>query len=71
VLYFHPWEFDPEGPRLPLRPMSRFRTYVGIGRSRARLEVLLGRHRFERAVDVARRLDSRRLELTEFDVAGD
>ena len=58
TLYFHPWEFDPDQPRLPLRRLSRFRTYVGIGRSRGRLTALLGRHEFARAVDVARRLDA-------------
>jgi polysaccharide deacetylase family protein (PEP-CTERM system associated) len=56
MLYFHPWEFDPEQRRLPLRGLSRFRTYVGMGRSRARLEALLGRHHFVRAIDVARPL---------------
>jgi len=71
TLYFHPWEFDPEGPRLPLRPLSRLRTYVGVGRSRARLEALLGRHRFERADAVARRLDAHRLDLPTFAVADD
>jgi len=55
VLYFHPWEFDPEQPKLPLVGLSRFRTYVGIGRSAARLGRLLARYRgcFRRAVDVA------------------
>jgi polysaccharide deacetylase family protein (PEP-CTERM system associated) len=53
VLYFHPWEFDPEQERLPLRPVSRFRTYVGIGRSRRRLATLLTRHCFGRATDAA------------------
>jgi hypothetical protein len=61
MLYFHPWEFDPDQPRLPLRRLSRFRTYVGLGRSRDRLAALLARHRFARAVDVARRLDPSRL----------
>ena len=56
TLYFHPWEFDPDQPRLPLRGPGRFRTYVGIGRARRRLVDLLTRHRFARAVDVARRL---------------
>ena len=39
MLYFHPWEFDPEQQRLPLSRLNRFRTYVGIHRSRARLEI--------------------------------
>lgn len=57
MLYFHPWEFDPDQPRLPLRGIGRFRTYVGTSRSRGRLEALMaGRHRFARADDVARRL---------------
>ena len=57
MLYFHPWEFDPEQERLPLTRLNRFRTYVGINRSRARLEALLQRYRFARAVDVAQQLE--------------
>jgi polysaccharide deacetylase family protein (PEP-CTERM system associated) len=57
VLYFHPWEFDPEQQRLPLKMLSKFRTYVGIARSRERLTTLLSRHRFCRARDVAEQLD--------------
>jgi hypothetical protein len=57
TLYFHPWEFDPEQARLPLRRLNRFRTYVGLGRSRARLASLLSRHQFTRAIDLARQLD--------------
>jgi polysaccharide deacetylase family protein (PEP-CTERM system associated) len=53
-LYFHPWEFDPEQERLPLGGLSRFRTYVGIRRSRGRLAALLARYAFSRAIDVAR-----------------
>lgn len=67
MLYFHPWEFDPDQPRLPLRPLSRFRTYVGIGRGRRRLSALLARRRFARAVDVARRLDCERLPIAEIE----
>jgi polysaccharide deacetylase family protein (PEP-CTERM system associated) len=53
MLYFHPWEFDPEQPRLPLRGLDRFRTYVGITRSRDRLKTLLQKFNFRRAMDVA------------------
>jgi polysaccharide deacetylase family protein (PEP-CTERM system associated) len=71
MLYFHPWEFDPGQPRLPLRrlSLSRFRTYVGIARSRERLGRLLARHRFTRAVDVARRLAEVRQTLPTFRAA--
>jgi polysaccharide deacetylase family protein (PEP-CTERM system associated) len=70
MLYFHPWEFDPDQARLPLGRLSRFRTYVGIGRSRRRLAALLARHRFARAVDVAKRLDPQRHLLPSFTVDG-
>ncbi len=58
MLYFHPWEFDPEQQRLPLRRLNRLRTYVGLSRSRARLIRLLDRHTFRRAGDVAAELNS-------------
>lgn len=69
MLYFHPWEFDPGQPRLPLRSVSRFRTYVGITRSQARLLSLLSRYRFARAVDIATRLDCEKSELSGYNVA--
>ncbi len=58
MLYFHPWEFDPGQPQLPLGRVSRFRTYVGIDKSEGRLSRLLEayRGRFRRAVDVANEL---------------
>jgi polysaccharide deacetylase family protein (PEP-CTERM system associated) len=58
MLYFHPWDLDPEQQRLPLRRLDRFRTYVGQSRARARLTKLLDRHVFQRAVDVAAELGS-------------
>jgi polysaccharide deacetylase family protein (PEP-CTERM system associated) len=56
VLYFHPWELDPDQPRLPLRRLRRFRTYVGMARSRPRFRALLARYGFVPAADVARQL---------------
>jgi polysaccharide deacetylase family protein (PEP-CTERM system associated) len=69
MLYFHPWEFDPEQDRLPLRRFNAFRTYVGITRSRARLLTLLERYPFVRAIDVARQLDEELSSLPSFNVA--
>jgi polysaccharide deacetylase family protein (PEP-CTERM system associated) len=66
VLYFHPWEFDPDQPRLPLTRLSRFRTYVGIRHSQRRLTRLLAGYPFMRAVDLARRLQERRETLPRF-----
>jgi polysaccharide deacetylase family protein (PEP-CTERM system associated) len=66
MLYFHPWEFDPDQPRLALGRVSGFRTYVGIRRTRARLERLLAGRPFLRAVDLASLLDQRRDALPRF-----
>lgn len=42
TIYLHPWEFDPDQPRAKgLPPLNRFRHYVGIGRSLAKLDALL------------------------------
>jgi polysaccharide deacetylase family protein (PEP-CTERM system associated) len=68
MLYFHPWEFDPGQPKLPLKRLSRWRTYVGVGRSEARLGRLLARYRFRRAIDVARDLLADPVSLTRFRV---
>jgi polysaccharide deacetylase family protein (PEP-CTERM system associated) len=70
MLYFHPWEFDPQQQRLPLRRLNRFRTYVGIARSGARLRALLAGRRFTRAIDLAEQLRPRRPTLPVFEVAG-
>ncbi len=66
MLYFHPWEFDPDQPRLPLGRTSRWRTYVGLKRSLSRLDRLLSRHCFSRAIDVVRALHGQ--SLHEFQV---
>jgi polysaccharide deacetylase family protein (PEP-CTERM system associated) len=55
MLYFHPWEFDADQPKLPLGRLAKWRTYVGVSKSTARLGRILDqyRERFRRAVDVA------------------
>jgi hypothetical protein len=70
MLYFHPWEFDPDQQRLPLGRLSRFRTYVGIRRSGGRLRALLAGGLFTRAVDLAGQLTPRRRALPVFEVGG-
>ena len=69
MLYFHPWEFDPDQPRLPLKALSRFRTYVGLRSSKGRFSALVTRYSFTRAIDVARRLNDQGATLPRFDVA--
>jgi polysaccharide deacetylase family protein (PEP-CTERM system associated) len=42
MFYIHPWEIDPQQPRMTQAPaLSRFRHYVNISRSAARLDRLL------------------------------
>ncbi len=55
ILYFHPWELDPEQPRLPLRRTSRFRHYVGLHRTAAKLRRLLRNLAFSTAAAVVER----------------
>ncbi len=70
MIYFHPWEFDPDQPRLPLKALSRFRTYVGTRGSRARLRTLLDRHHFARAKDVAADIENENPPLPTFLLRG-
>jgi len=47
ILYIHPWELDPEQPRLTNgSPLSRFRQYVNLHETENRLKSLLARWRF-------------------------
>lgn len=46
VLYVHPWEFDPEQPRLPMKIVHRFRHYVGLGGAERKLRALLASFSF-------------------------
>lgn len=49
VFYFHPWEIDPEQPRVKeADARSRFRHYVNLGRTAERLSMLLRDFRWDR-----------------------
>jgi polysaccharide deacetylase family protein (PEP-CTERM system associated) len=58
VLYFHPWELDPEQPRIAGSWKSRFRHYTGLGRMESRLRELLKRGHFQPFRDFLSRLPS-------------
>ncbi len=45
-LYLHPWEFDPEQPRVAASAFKRFRHYVNLDRTLPRLEALLAEFDF-------------------------
>jgi polysaccharide deacetylase family protein (PEP-CTERM system associated) len=47
VTYFHPWEFDPEQPRISAGFKSKFRHYTNLGIAEKRLHLLLQRYLFQ------------------------
>jgi polysaccharide deacetylase family protein (PEP-CTERM system associated) len=51
VVYLHPWELDPEQPRIHGRLKSRLRHYTNLGRMRDKVAAILNRYRFQRFSD--------------------
>ncbi|KAB7622846.1 XrtA system polysaccharide deacetylase [Alkalilimnicola sp. S0819] len=49
MFYLHPWELDPDQPRLPAGRLSRFRHYLNLHRCESRLTALLADFRFTTA----------------------
>jgi polysaccharide deacetylase family protein (PEP-CTERM system associated) len=47
VVYFHPWELDPEQPRMREKLKSRLRHYTNLGDMKNRLELLLQTYPFQ------------------------
>lgn len=52
IFYLHPWEVDPDQPRIRASWLSRFRHYNNLEKCEARLERLLNDFRFGTAWDV-------------------
>ena len=53
VFYVHPWEIDPDQPRMNgASGLARFRHYVNLRKTEAKLAALLGAFRFGRLCDV-------------------
>ena len=49
VFYFHPWEIDPQQPRVPgVTRKNRVRHYLNLARTVPRLQHLLRDFRFDR-----------------------
>ena len=46
IFYLHPWEVDPDQPRVPASSLSRFRHYTNLDKCEARLRRLLGEFQF-------------------------
>ena len=46
IFYLHPWEIDPQQPRLEAGALSRFRHYRNLGKTEERLRRLVSEFRF-------------------------
>jgi hypothetical protein len=46
MFYVHPWEIDPEQPRLPVDALTRIRHYRNLDRTLPALETMLAEFRF-------------------------
>jgi hypothetical protein len=66
-IYFHPWEIDPDQPKLATGMVSRLRTYTGLRTMIAKLEWLLSEFEFSTLTDVYRCPEPTpvRIELTQ------
>jgi len=56
VVYFHPWELDPDQPRLAGNWKSRLRHYTGLQGTEDRLQEILSRGRFQPLISLVQRL---------------
>jgi len=52
VVYFHPWEVDPEQPRIAARLKSRFRHYTNLKQMEHRITHLLQTYKFKPFRDI-------------------
>lgn len=52
VFYLHPWEIDPEQPRISLPRFKKWRHYVNLDKTYERLDRLLGDFKFTTIRDV-------------------
>lgn len=46
IVYVHPWEFDPDQPRIHASPVTNFRHYHNIATMSTKFQRLLSRHKF-------------------------
>lgn len=46
VMYFHPWEFDPDQPRVKLSALKKIRHYVGLRKNKKKFVKLLNDFEF-------------------------
>jgi polysaccharide deacetylase family protein (PEP-CTERM system associated) len=52
IFYLHPWEIDPDQPRLSASRLSRFRHYRNLGKTEDRLRCLVREFRFSSMISL-------------------
>jgi len=52
IIYVHPWEFDPEQPRMPAKPFDKFKHYVNLDKTESKFRRLLRDYHFAPVRDV-------------------
>jgi polysaccharide deacetylase family protein (PEP-CTERM system associated) len=67
IFYMHPWEIDPDQPRLPAPALSRFRHYRNLHRAETRLKQLLRDFRFASIAAVRWDVDAREAAVGEYE----
>jgi polysaccharide deacetylase family protein (PEP-CTERM system associated) len=58
IVYFHPWELDPDQPRLKAGWKSRLRHYTGLAKTERRLKEILAHGNFRPLIDLVRRFEA-------------
>jgi polysaccharide deacetylase family protein (PEP-CTERM system associated) len=66
VFYCHPWEFDPEQPRVSASWFNQWRHYQNMGRSLSRLEQLLKDFSFGALADVMEQAELPVVKVADF-----
>jgi polysaccharide deacetylase family protein (PEP-CTERM system associated) len=62
IVYLHPWELDPDQPRMPgARARTQLRHRIGLGRMHARLDRLLGAFPFGTVTDALSHVEAEAL----------
>ena len=57
MVYFHPWELDPDQPRIRAPLRSRIRHYTNLATVEGKLNRLLSDFRFSTLTEVSRGLE--------------
>lgn len=69
IFYLHPWEIDPQQPRVKTTMLSKLRHYTNLGKCEGRLRRLIAEFRFAPVREVLRSQQLLSMESTRWEVA--